>query len=244
MQPGYGQQQGFGMPGDAQPMLQGQLGQPPLRKFSQTWKVIFFVSACVVVGGAVVGFLNLLTSLQFVLFDLISLIYVAAIGLLLLILDVPYAHPNVELFKNGIYKYILFLTRFIGRGFTYLFLGSMLTAQLWNNNVSPFLGFIIGGGLGAVGCLSMYKGLKISRKLEKVRRALLNRGGPTPSICPPQGLRTDKFAELAMKIQGEFFDHEELMYIANALSLTIHGDDVISQKEFQLWLSEGSFVLI
>ena len=40
--------QGAGYPGQAggyqegQPMLQGQLGGQPIRKFSQTWKVIFF----------------------------------------------------------------------------------------------------------------------------------------------------------------------------------------------------------
>lgn len=77
---------------------------------------------------------------EFVLFDLISLCYVAAIGLLLLFLDIPYVHPIVHATQMGVYKYILFLTRFMGRGCTYLFLSSMLTSALWDNNTSPFFG--------------------------------------------------------------------------------------------------------
>lgn len=42
--------------------------------------------------------------------------------------------------KMAVYKYVLFLTRFTGRGCTYLFLASMLVSSLWDNGISPFIG--------------------------------------------------------------------------------------------------------
>jgi len=47
-----------------------------------------------------------------------------------------------------------------------------------------------------------------------------------------------------LKIQGIPFSQEELSYIANALSQTLHADDVISQREFEFWLKDPTPVLI
>ena len=115
-------------------------------------------------------------------------------------------HPNPPPNLYGtslayITRFCLFLTRFAGRGCMYIFLGCMVCANLWDSSISPFLGFVICGILCGVGCVAIYTAFKIGKKLEAVRKALLNRGGPTPSICPPQGLKLDKFGELALKIQ-------------------------------------------
>merc|ERR1712054_559199 len=162
----------------------------------------------------------------------------------MLVLDAPFNHPTVELIKLAIYKYLLFLTRFMGRGCTYIFLGCMICGSLWDNNISPFIGFVLFGALVTVGIASIVYGFKTSRKLESVRKALLNRTGPTTSLCPPGGLRADKFADMAIRVQGIHFTEEELGYIANALSLTVHSDDVISQREFENWLKDPTTVLL
>jgi len=142
------------------------------------------------------------------------------------------------------YKACLFLTRFIGRGVFYLFLGCMVCGNLWDNDTVPFLGFIIFGFLTSVGICAIYYGMKLTKKLDTVRKALLNKGSVTPGIVPPTGLPIAKFGELALKVQGIPFTPEELGYIANALSQSIHADDVITQTEFEFWLKNPTPVLI
>ncbi len=72
----------------------------------------------------------------------------------------------------------------------------MICANLWDNSVAPLMAFVLFGALASVGIVATYYGLRLTKKLESVRKALLNRGGPTATICPPQGLRIDKFGEL------------------------------------------------
>jgi len=214
------------------------------KKFNASWKVIFFGCGCTVVFGALLGLWELLMDIIVSPFDIIVLSYLLTFGLIMLVLDSPVPHPKLEIFKLVIYKYLLFLTRFIGRGVTYIFLGCMLCGSLWDNGTAPFIGFIIFGALFVIGCASIYFGYKTTKKLESVRKALLNRTGPTTSLCPPGGLKTDKFADMAIRVQGIHFSEEELGYIANALSLTVHSDDIISQREFENWLKDPTTVLL
>ncbi len=76
-------------------------------------------------------------------------------------------HPRITEFKMGIYKFCLFLTRFIGRGIAYLFLGSMVCGNLWDYSMG-FLGFIIFGFLTVIGGAAIYKGFQITKKLDMV----------------------------------------------------------------------------
>lgn len=46
----------------------------------------------------------------------------------------------VDELRMTIFKFCLFLTRFMGRGITYVFLGCMICGNLWDNAVAPFLG--------------------------------------------------------------------------------------------------------
>ncbi|CAD7929745.1 unnamed protein product [Amoebophrya sp. A25] len=262
------------------------------KKFSASWKIIFFASAVTVMGGSALGLYSMIGTLASP-FDIIIFSYLLLFGAVMMILDMPvrldptlrstffnlffeveaclhrlsririlplhphlfshsemlnnshqYSHPRLSEYRVIIYKACLFLTRFIGRGVFYLFLGCMVCGNLWDNNSLPFLGFIIFGFLSAVGVCAIYYGVRLTKKLDTVRKALLNRGGPTPSICPPQGMPIAKFGELALKIQGIAFTNEELGYIANALSQSIHADDVITQAEFEFWLKNPTPVLI
>lgn len=218
------------------------LSNPP-KRFSARWKVIFFSSGLSVVFGALLGLWSCVGEIVSP-FDIIVFSYLLAMGCVMLVLDSPYNHGRVQEVKYVIHKFCLFLTRFVGRGITYIFLGCMVCANLWDNSVAPFLGIVIFAVLVSVGVCAIYYGIRVTRKLDAVRKALLNRGGPSPSICPPQGIRIEKFGELAERLQGVHFAEEELQYIANALSLTVHADDTISQKEFEYWLKDPTPVMI
>mmetsp|Transcript_17253 Transcript_17253/g.42806 ORF Transcript_17253/g.42806 Transcript_17253/m.42806 type:complete len:230 (+) Transcript_17253:57-746(+) len=228
---------------EGQPML-GGAGNPVGKKFQNaSWKILFFSAGLATVFGAVLGLWSMIGTLASP-FDIIIFSYLLLFGLIMAALDVPYFHPKLMEFRLVIFKACLFLTRFIGRGVMYVFLGCMVCGNLWDNDTVPFVGFIIFGYLSVVGVGAIYYGIKLTRKLDIVRKALLNRGGPTPSICPPQGLRMDKFGELALKIQGIQFTQEELHYVCNALSQSFHADEVISQTEFEFWLKNPTPVLI
>ena len=41
-----------------------------------------------------------------------------------------------------------------------------------------------------------------------------------------------------MRLSGVNFSDEELGYIANALSSSVHADNIISQKEFEHWMKD------
>lgn len=234
---------------DQQPMLTGSGygypgSVPQAKSFNASWKIIFFSCGLATMAGAALGLWSMVGELVVSPFDIIIFSYLFLFGLVMVILDSPFQHPRIQEFRFGIYKFCLFLTRFIGRGVTYLFLGSMICANLWDNSTAPLLAFILFAVLCSVGVVAIYYGIRLTKKLESVRKALLNRGGPTATICPPQGLRTDKFGELSLKIQGIPFSPEELGYIANALSQTLHADEVISQREFEFWLKDPTPVLI
>merc|ERR550514_820694 len=160
-----------------QPMMGG--GAPPggmgQQKFKLEWKLAFFVAACCTVGAGVIAVLDL-AFFAFAPFDLINELYLLAFGLLMLIIDFPVPHQKVREYKLTIYKYLLFMTRFTGRGFWYLFLGTMVFASLLDLNISPFLGFILGGYIVLLGIVSIYAGVSKSIKLENLRKAIMKRG--------------------------------------------------------------------
>ncbi len=76
-------------------------------------------------------------------------------GMLMLVIDFPIEHPVIKNIKMSIFHYALFMCRFVGRGIWYLFLSAMTVGALWDNEVSPFLGFFLGGE-----CLMVKKKMK------------------------------------------------------------------------------------
>ncbi|CAD7941826.1 unnamed protein product [Amoebophrya sp. A120] len=229
---------------EGQPMLGGAMPVGPGgAKIKASWKVLFFAAGLSTVFGAFLGLWSMIGTIASP-FDIIIFSYLMLFGLIMTALDVPYQHPRLMEFRLVIFKACLFLTRFIGRGVMYIFLGCMVCGNLWDNDTLPLFGFIIFGYLLGLGCLAIFYGFRTAKKLDSVRKALLNRGGPTPSICPPQGLKMDKFAELALRIQGVQFSQEELGYICSALSQSFHADDVIMPAEFEFWLKNPTPVLI
>lgn len=223
------------------PMMGSQGGQ---KKFSLSWKLGFFIAACATVGAGVLGVLDLALT-TFAPFDLINEIYLLGFGLLMLVIDFPVPeNPKIRETKNTIYKYLLFMTRFTGRGIWYLFLGTMIFASLWDLGLSPFLGFILGGYVVILGGASIFYGVQKSMKLEQVRKAVQQRGSSSGhDMCPPAGLTTSQFNEMANTLKGIKFSEEELEYIVHALSFTIKADQTVSKEEFAEW-TKGRMTLL
>merc|ERR1719335_1763726 len=157
----------------------------------------------------------------------------------MIVVDIPFEHPKIRETKLTIYKNLLFMTRFTGRGLWYLFLGTMIVASLWDLNISPFLGFILGGYVVILGFASIFMGVSKSMKLERVRSAMLKRGNAF-DLCPPQGLSPGAFNDMSNSMSGIRFTDEEIHYIFDALSFTVRADDVVSKEEFCEWARPGT----
>lgn len=205
------------------------------QKFPMTWKLLFFIAACCVTAAGLIGtFAFAFTTIQ--PFGLMDQVYLLIFGLLMFVVDCPLNHAVVKQTKLLIYKYLLFMTRFTGRGLWYLFLGCMSFGALWDNNISHLLGFFIGGYVVGLGGASTYYGITKSLKLDKVRKAVQQRGGDPSMLVPPNGMTAQMFNELAQSHTGMTFSEEELEYVLNALSLTVKADACISREEFAEWL--------
>lgn len=226
---------------DRAPMLGGRGGDTP-QKFNATWKGIFFGCAVATTVVSLYGLLQIVASIIVSPFDIIIFSYLMLFGLVMCVMDAPISHPYIEQYRMGIYKFCLFLTRFIGRGITYMFLGSMLAGNLWD--LAPLLGFGMFVTLVAVSIMSIRFGIVLTKKLNMFRSTLRQRNQPPSSMCPAAGLTMVKFGDLALATCGITFTQEELGYIANALSQTVKADDVISQREFEYWLQDSMPVLI
>merc|ERR1711939_753471 len=66
--------------------------------------------------------------------DVIQSVYLCLFGLIMLALDVPLHIPFLQMLRASVSRFCAFLTRFVGRGVMFLFLGSMTTATLWNRH--------------------------------------------------------------------------------------------------------------
>lgn len=244
--------------GETQPMLAQYNNSPGVqgvqqvtRRFGGAWRFLFFTAACTAVAGGVVGFLETLEQMQNV-FQAVTQIYLILFGLILVVLDMPDIQMTqgiIFVTKFAINKYALIVTRFTGRGFMYLFLSAMVVGCLWVGDDAPFLGFILGGYLVAIGLLAIYKGIAKSLKLDRVRRNIktscAQRGKEYINmICPGSGLTGEQFSELIVQMQGEKFTEEEMSYVMNALSMKIKSVMVVHRNEFLAWTHQAHMTIL
>jgi len=215
------------------------------KKFGGMWKMLFFVAAvCVIVAGVMSilsGIINLISP-----FDFINYAYLTAFGLMMLVIDFPIEHLVIRNVKMAIFHYALFMCRFVGRGIWYLFLSAMTVGALWDNEVSPFLGFFLGGYIFFLAIYCIVYGVNLSKKLERVRSKVLEQGPEQwGAYIPPSGMTKEQFRQLASSLTGINFTDEELTYIVNAFSFEVRADDVISREEFDEWArgTTGAFML-
>jgi len=214
------------------------------KRFGGKWKCAFFLAALCVNAAAVVGTVETLIY-ELSPFDVINQVYLFVFGILMLVVDFPWEHPKVTILKLSVYKYLLFMTRFTGRGLWYVYLAGMIAGSLYDNNLCKPLGFILGGYVAAVGCFSTAQGFWTSIKLERVRKRVNERIHELATVVPPTGMTKEQFSAMARELVGSdsSFSEEDLNYILNALSSTVRADDVISRQEFADWARGNMTVL-
>lgn len=246
----------------------GQLAQH-LQGFDKGigWSLAFFAGACCTLAA------GLIASLYFTFHSLdprtwspmtyLTAIALCGFGLMLVILDLPVAVWGsitkcsapmgewVAYFKAGIYSFALFLTRFTGRGFWYLYLGTQTWVALYDDSINPFFGVIFTAYLVVLGIAAMVKGVQLSRRLEKVKISLNNsRVSPVSFVSPHAHasrdgvsvVHFDDFKRMVNKTEEKFTD-EELVYVMNALSFMAEHDNNLSLPELEEWLKgKGDFL--
>merc|ERR1711979_14641 len=160
-------------------------------------------------------------------------------GILMFVLDFPIPHKsaNFASIHNTLYRFMLFMTRFTGRGLFYTFLGTMIFAALYDLNISWLFGVVLGGYVGCLGVITSCYGVHLSRKLDSVRIAII--ADNDPKKCPDRGFSRQGFREMARQVSRKEFSDDELDYIFNGLSFTPVNEGVIMPDEFLFWISPG-----
>jgi len=214
------------------------------RRFGGRWKLLFFSCAAAVTAAGVLSIVVGIGSMA-APFDFINYCYLTIFGLLMLVIDLPVDNLTMREFKIAIFTYALFMTRFMGRGLWYLFLASMTVGSLWDNDVSPFLGFILGGYIAGIAIYSIIFGWNLSRKLEFLRMKIRSQGPDQwAAYVPPIGMTKVQFRDLGASLANIVFSEEELNYIVEGFSFSVRADDIISREEFEEWVTNPTMMIL
>lgn len=234
-------------------MAIGQAGQ----KFKFSWKLAFFVAACLTTAAGVLSILSFVLSFTFDPLNIVNQVFLLAFGLVMMILDIPPVGNDKVLKVLGtarrrIYENFLFMTRFIGRGVWYLFLGTMVCMSLWELDVSPFLGFFFTAYIVILACVSIGFSVILSKKLDRIRMQFVN---AKPHV-PPMGFTKPIFQNACKEKAGVELTDEDWVYIHNAVEFRPLGhlgdgtdgnkgdaEEKISQESYEAWL-RGGMVLV
>jgi len=210
-----------------------------------TWKLLFFVAACATLAAGVIALVCLLFTWPPEPMNFLSESFLLIFGLIMVVLDLPFGatSPTANRVRDSIYKYMLFLTRFTGRGLWYCFLGTMIWSALFDLNISWFLGFFLGLYTILLGLGTMFKGVKLSMKLDLVRKQINDRDLHVPA-CPEKGWSKQGFWDLVNSVDSQKFSEDDIDYVINALSFSPENSGVISKAEYTYWLTPGGYMSI
>lgn len=204
-----------------------------------SWKMIFFFAAvCTLISG-VYCWAYLLFSCQWIPILFLTHTFFLIFGVLMFMLDFPFqtANPHLMSVRANIYKFLLFMTRFTGRGIWYTFLSTMIFTSLWGLNISGFFGVLLCVPVMGIGIVCTYIGWSLSKKLNNVKLS------QTDDACPRSGLSFREFEDICQNA-GVVFTKTELEYVFNALSNTQDSGGMIRQSDFQAWVKGGSLMLL
>lgn len=229
------------------------------------WKYWFFSAGFCVFAGGVTASVALFLAGKFALkpFDFLNELYMVVFGLVMLILDSPVhtlpcagLHLLVQEFREAMFKYCLFLTRFTGRGLWYFYLGCLTFATLWEHRLnvkySKWLAVVLGSYIGIVGFVSTVAGMIKSRKLERVRYKLyeLKVAGTMERVYkrharqdPAQGMNKMEFNGMANESAGVNFDSDDRNYVFDAITTPPH-NDALTLEDLDEWCREGGMTLL
>mmetsp|Transcript_17259 Transcript_17259/g.38043 ORF Transcript_17259/g.38043 Transcript_17259/m.38043 type:complete len:259 (+) Transcript_17259:23-799(+) len=220
---------------------------------------LYFAAAVVVTTAGVVAAVDLILNAASQLespFDFLNSIYLVCFGLLMVVLDFPFTQGEEKLapLRAHIYKFALFLTRKLGRGLWYFFLGAFVFATLWDNSISAFLAVALGGFCGVVGLVACWGGFLLSQKLKVAQEALSSGNFRLDMVRRdfPNGFSSpEAFNEVIQKNTGNApggavsFSDEELVYVMNGLRRTFSpASSTVDLADFEEWLSHPGWTVV
>uniref|UniRef100_A0A7S0BBR5 COPI associated protein n=1 Tax=Pyrodinium bahamense TaxID=73915 RepID=A0A7S0BBR5_9DINO len=246
---GGGGMGGAGMGGMAGMGLVGGQAIAGIEKTMQ-WKVLFFGGAVMTFASGIGCLVYEVSRVEWAPATLISDIFLFLFGGLMVVLDFPIRHPQKWLvnIRDNCYKFLLFMTRFMGRGVWYLFLSTLVFASLWDNQINWFLGGVFTAYLCCLGIAALVKGYMISSRLQSVREAIVSSGrGAEHYIARGQsGLSKEQFRAMVEQVTNrhDLFTNDDLDYVINALSFTPYNDGQVSMEEAEYWLRPGPILMV
>jgi len=214
------------------------------------WKLFFFGGAVVTFLTGIGTFIYWLSMREWAPATLTSDLFLLLFGFLMIVLDFPIPHPHKQLvnIRDNCYKFVLFMTRFMGRGLWYLFLATMVFSALCDAEVNWWLGSLFTFYLVLLGVAALVKGWMISNRLQSVREAIVSSGrGAEHYIARGQtGLSKEQFKAMVEQVtnQHDLFTNDDLDYIINALSFTPYNDGQVSMEECEYWLRPGPSLMV
>lgn len=229
--------------------LVGGQGTSGIEK-TMKWKLFFFAGAVVTSITSVYTILVWLSKVTWAPATFMSSVFLLFFSILMVVLDFPIPHPHKGLVavRDNCYKFLLFMTRFMGRGFWYLFLATMVFSSLWDTNINWFLAGVFSAYLVVLGMAALVKGWMLSSKLQSVREAIVSSGrGAEHYISRGQtGLSKEQFKAMVESVthQPDLFTNDDIDYIINALSFTPYNDGQVSMEECEYWLRQGPMLMV
>jgi len=214
------------------------------------WKWLFFAGAVIVFTTGISSVIFRFTRFEWQPATLTTQAFLLVFGSLMLVLDFPFQHPHKQLvvLRDHCYKFMLFMTRFMGRGLWYLFLGTLVFQALWELGLNGFFGVVFTLYLVLLGIGALVKGWRISHKLQQVRELIVHSGRSADNFIGrgQSGLSKEQFKTMVEQVMGQndMFTNDELDYVINALSFTPYNDGQVSVEECQYWLQHGGFMLL
>lgn len=220
------------------------------------WKVLFFSGALVTFLPAVVTIyhsvkqMHRITKFAWEPFPLIASCFLLYYSLLMMLLDFPLPKPPEALVdvRDHVYKRMLFLTRFMGRGIWYIFLATEVFMSLWRPNINWIMGGVCCTYLLVLGAATLIKGSLISYRLQMVREAILCSGRESDHYIAPnqKALSKEHFKSMVLSVtaQDHVFSNDEVDYVLNALSFTSENDGQVTREEFAYWLLPGPPLMV
>jgi len=129
--------------------------------------LIWFATACCVFASGILGFVTIFFT-EFDPPDCLDEVYLMIFGFIMMLHETPIDPGPLKEIKEGISHQAMFLTRIVGRGAFFLFLGTMTFFTL-AENVSLFFSLTLGLFVILVGFLTIVYGHAKTRQLERVR---------------------------------------------------------------------------
>eukprot|EP00397_Hematodinium_sp_SG-2012_P019160 GEMP01019675.1.p1 GENE.GEMP01019675.1~~GEMP01019675.1.p1 ORF type:complete len:269 (+),score=16.89 GEMP01019675.1:62-808(+) len=214
------------------------------------------VSFCCASSVTIAGVFGTFWHKRFEAFEIMTSIYLALFGVIIIILDVPLNFTRLIRLKEIIRKYCRLLTRLTGKGVWFIFLGCTSFATLWDTRIACILAWVISLPVCIFGISCLVFGILKSQQLDKLRqelRVMKDQGNLEDTVrqyaSVGHGLSSVDFAKMAGDICQIQFSPEDLTLSFDALicesdPLDRQDRDILTYDCILDWVSDGFLLLL